>query len=71
MPAREHAVAVETSRAARLRDLCERAVPQVAAYLARRSYPLSTTDVEDLVEEVIEVAWRRLDDIPPDAEIAW
>ena len=62
---------METSRVDHLRALSARAVPEVAAYLARRRYPLSSTDVEDLVEEVLEIAWRRLDDIPPEAEVAW
>lgn len=62
---------METSRVAHLRDLATRAVPEVAAYLARRRYPLSTADIEDLVEEVLEITWRRLDDIPLEAEVAW
>jgi RNA polymerase sigma-70 factor (ECF subfamily) len=46
-------------------------MPQVATYVARRSYPLNAADVEEVVGEVLEVAWRRLDDVPIGAEVAW
>ena len=59
------------SREDRLRDLARRATPAVATYLARRAYPLSSADVDDLVEEVLVVTWRRLDDVPDGAEVAW
>ncbi len=59
------------SREERLRDLAHLATPAVAKYLARRAYPLSNADIDDLVEEVLIVTWRRLDDVPSGAEIAW
>jgi RNA polymerase sigma-70 factor (ECF subfamily) len=62
---------VADSREDRLRDLARRATPGVTSFLARRAYPLSNADIDDLVEEVLIIAWRRLDDIPRDAEIAW
>jgi RNA polymerase sigma-70 factor (ECF subfamily) len=62
---------VVDSREDRLRDLAQRATPAVANFLARRAYPLSNADIDDLVEEVLVVTWRRLDDVPPGAEIAW
>jgi RNA polymerase sigma-70 factor (ECF subfamily) len=62
---------VGVSREDRLRDLARRATPAVATYLARRAYPLSSADVDDLVEEVLVVTWRRLDDVPDGAEVAW
>ncbi len=40
----------------------------LARYLARRAAPDA---VEDLFAEVMTVAWRRLEAIPPDGEIAW
>jgi RNA polymerase sigma-70 factor (ECF subfamily) len=43
----------------------------VGAYLQRRIYPLPISDVDDLVEETLIIAWRRLDDIPDEAPIAW
>jgi RNA polymerase sigma-70 factor (ECF subfamily) len=43
----------------------------VASFLARRAYPLSPADIDDLVEEVLVVTWRRLDDVPEGAEVAW
>jgi RNA polymerase sigma-70 factor (ECF subfamily) len=47
------------------------ATPVVGAYLRRRLYPLDAADLDDLVEEVLIVAWRRFDDIPSDATIPW
>jgi RNA polymerase sigma-70 factor (ECF subfamily) len=40
----------------------------LARYLARRAEPDS---VEDLFAEVMTVAWRRLDEVPVDAELPW
>jgi RNA polymerase sigma-70 factor (ECF subfamily) len=51
--------------------LAVEATPAVGAYLRRRLYPLGEADLDDLVEEVLLVAWRRFDDIPPDAAIPW
>ncbi|MGA7836116.1 MAG: sigma-70 family RNA polymerase sigma factor [Acidimicrobiales bacterium] len=43
----------------------------VANYLRRRLYPLGSADLDDLVEETMIVVWRRLDRVPPDAELPW
>ncbi len=59
------------SRERRFRALADEATPVVGAYLRRRLYPLSTADLDDLVEEVLIIAWRRLDDIPAEAAIPW
>jgi RNA polymerase sigma-70 factor (ECF subfamily) len=40
----------------------------IARYLARRASPDA---VEDLFAEVMTVAWRRLEDVPPDGELPW
>ncbi|NNN00769.1 MAG: sigma-70 family RNA polymerase sigma factor [Acidimicrobiaceae bacterium] len=45
--------------------------PAVGNYLRRRLYPLTRSDLDDLVEETFIVVWRRIDDIPPQAELAW
>ncbi|MFY9782117.1 MAG: sigma-70 family RNA polymerase sigma factor [Acidimicrobiales bacterium] len=45
--------------------------PAVGNYLRRRLYPLSTSDLDDLVEETMIVVWRRLDSVPEDAELPW
>ncbi|HUV57792.1 MAG TPA: sigma-70 family RNA polymerase sigma factor [Acidimicrobiales bacterium] len=45
--------------------------PAVGNYLARRLYPLSRADLDDLVEETFLVIWRRLDQVPSDAELPW
>ena len=64
-------MSVRTPRDARLRELARQCSPEVARYLRRRAYPLTDADVEDLVEEVLEIAWRRLDDVPLGAELPW
>jgi RNA polymerase sigma-70 factor, ECF subfamily len=43
----------------------------VHRYLRRRYGSGDATDVEDLLADVMAVAWRRLDSIPGDAEIQW
>jgi RNA polymerase sigma-70 factor, ECF subfamily len=58
-------------RERRLETLAREHSPAVANYLRRRLYPLSPGDLDDLVEEVVLVVWRRLDDVPADAEAAW
>lgn len=45
--------------------------PAVGNYLRRRLYPLAPSDLDDLVEETLLVVWRRLDDVPVDAELPW
>jgi RNA polymerase sigma-70 factor, ECF subfamily len=62
---------VKAERQNRFRATASTVTPAVAAYLARRQYPLSKTDLEDLVEEVLIIVWRRLEDIPEGAEIPW
>ncbi len=43
----------------------------VGNYLRRRLYPLTPGDLDDLVEETMLVVWRRLDQVPDDAELPW
>jgi RNA polymerase sigma-70 factor (ECF subfamily) len=43
----------------------------VGNYLRRRLYPLTSADLDDLVEETMIVVWRRLDSVPADAELPW
>jgi RNA polymerase sigma-70 factor (ECF subfamily) len=45
--------------------------PAIANYLRRRLYPLNSSDLDDLVEEVLIIVWRRIDNVPADAETAW
>jgi RNA polymerase sigma-70 factor (ECF subfamily) len=45
--------------------------PAIGSYLRRRLYPLSSSDLDDLVEETLIVAWKRRDAIPADAELPW
>jgi RNA polymerase sigma-70 factor (ECF subfamily) len=40
-------------------------------YLRRRFRGGDGTDVEDLLADVMTIAWRRLDDVPRDAEAPW
>lgn len=55
----------------RFRRLVEEHAPAVGDYLRRRLYPVSPADLDDLVEETLIVVWRRLDDVPADAERPW
>ena len=55
----------------RFRRLVRENSPEVANYLRRRLYPLTSADLDDLVEETMVVVWRRLDDVPVDAERPW
>ena len=52
----------------RFRVLVDEHAHTVANYLRRRLYPLGTADLDDLVEETLIVAWRRVGDIPEGAE---
>ena len=44
---------------------------EVHRYLRRRYWGGDATDVEDLLADVMAIAWRRLDDVPRDAEAPW
>lgn len=59
------------TREERFRVLAHQFAPDVGAYLRRRSYPLSEPDIEELIQSVFAVAWRRLDDVPADNELPW
>jgi RNA polymerase sigma factor (sigma-70 family) len=43
----------------------------VGNYLRRRLYPLSPSDLDDLVEETLIIVWRRLDSVPEEGELPW
>lgn len=55
----------------RLRRLAELHSPAVATYLRHRIYPLPAADLDDLIEEVLIVVWKRIDDCPVGFERAW
>jgi hypothetical protein len=54
-----------------MRALARRFAPDVEVYLRRRIYPLPESDVDDLVQSVFIVAWRRPDAIPEGDELPW
>jgi RNA polymerase sigma-70 factor (ECF subfamily) len=62
---------VKAERQRRFRQLADEVTPAVAAYVARRQYPLAKADLDDIVAEVLLVLWRRLDDVPVDGAIPW
>jgi RNA polymerase sigma-70 factor, ECF subfamily len=63
---------VATSGKSRLEVLVADHSAAIANYLRRRLYPLSTEDLDDLVEETFVVLWRRLEDVPTgDSERPW
>jgi RNA polymerase sigma-70 factor (ECF subfamily) len=43
----------------------------IGSYLRRRLYPLTASDLDDLVEETLIIVWRRRADIPAGAELPW
>jgi RNA polymerase sigma-70 factor, ECF subfamily len=58
-------------RERRLEALAKEHSTAVANYLRRRLYPLSPSELDDLVEEVLIVVWRRIDVVPEGAELPW
>ena len=57
-----------TEREERYRTLFDASYQPLQAFARRRT---SGADADDLVAEVLTVAWRRLDDIPADRPLAW
>ena len=55
----------------RFRRLVHEHSAAIGNYLRRRLYPLTMADLDDLVEETLLVVWRRLDDVPQEAELPW
>jgi RNA polymerase sigma-70 factor (ECF subfamily) len=45
--------------------------PAIGNYLRRRLYPLTSSDLDDLVEETLIVVWKKRSEIPAEAELAW
>jgi RNA polymerase sigma-70 factor (ECF subfamily) len=62
---------MKAQRQQEFQRIASQVTPSVASYLARRSYPLSKDDLDDLVAEVLIVLWRRIGDVPAGAEIPW
>jgi RNA polymerase sigma factor (sigma-70 family) len=54
---------------ARFRALFERAYPALYRYARNRG--LSEADAEDLIAATLEIAWRRLADVPMDDGLPW
>lgn len=59
-----------SSREDRFSALYRDALPKIVAYALRRTS--SPEDAADVVADTFEIAWRRLDDVPPEpAAILW
>jgi RNA polymerase sigma-70 factor (ECF subfamily) len=71
-PARSYAAAVTTQPDAARRDAFEALVTEVYApvrrYLRRR---VDAATAEDVLGDVLLVLWRRFDDVPAEAPLAW
>ena len=61
----------ETDREARFSRLVREHGDALHRYLRRRHVVGDGNDAEDLLADVLAVAWRRLDDIPVGAEAPW
>ena len=61
----------EIDREQRFERLVREHGDDVYRYLRRRHSGGDATDAEDLLADVMTVAWRRLDDIPAGAEAPW
>jgi len=61
----------DTERADRFTRLIHSHADAVNRYLRNRHRPGDSLEAEDLLAEVFAIAWRRLEDIPSDAEVAW
>jgi RNA polymerase sigma-70 factor (ECF subfamily) len=55
----------------RFRRLVHEHGAAIGNYIRRRLYPLTLADLDDLVEETLLVVWRRIDNVPDDAELPW
>jgi RNA polymerase sigma factor (sigma-70 family) len=53
----------------RFRALFDRAYPALGRYARHRG--LTGPDAEDLVSQTLEIAWRRLDEVPGDDPLPW
>src|SRR5580698_8518975 len=53
----------------RFRGLFQQAFPVLHRYASNRGLPRA--DADDLVARTLEVAWRRIDDIPADDPLPW
>jgi RNA polymerase sigma factor (sigma-70 family) len=61
----------DADREQRFTSLMQSHADAVYRYLRRRHTGGDATDAEDLLSEAMAVAWRRLDDIPEEATLAW
>lgn len=62
---------MKPEREKRFRQIADEVTPSVAAYVARRQYPLAKADLDDIVADVLLVLWRRMDDVPVDGAVPW
>lgn len=59
---------IDPARAAQFEALIGRVHEPLTRYARRRT---DADTAEEVVAETLTILWRRLDDVPPDAELAW
>lgn len=63
-----HGASAVDARRARFEQVATHVWAPLQRYVRRRAAP---HDVDDVVAETLTVLWRRLDDVPADAELPW
>lgn len=52
-------------------DFAHRYMPTIANFARRRLYPIQPEELDDIVADVLVIAWRKRDSIPEGAEAPW
>ncbi len=52
-------------------EFAHRHMPTIANFARRRLYPIKPEELDDIVADVLVIAWQKRDTIPPGAEAPW